>query len=347
MELRESGEIVACRRDVRALVARWREQERIPCRALASDLGVAESTLRRWCGTVSPPERMPGRPRLPLDAEAAQVVTEAIADVAARTTVAQLKSNFPSVARSYLASELSRARRDLRAARRSHLAQLTWLRPGSVWAGDFTELDGRRGDSALAVRDLASSAVLYASIAGSQSASLVVDVLDQLFDEHGPPLVFKCDNGSGFVAHCTKRFLAEHGVLTLFSPPKTPAYNGACERGIGVIKAAAEDVARLAGHVGPPTQAHLDSAARLLNGSPRGRAASASTAARLWNGRAPLAPELRRDLDTRYRRHEHARRAELGIAAARSLNHAEQASLDRHAVREALCELDLLSIRRR
>ena len=114
-----------------------------------------------------------------------------------------------------------------------------------------------------------------------------------------------------------------------------------------MIKATAEDVARLDGDVGRLTQAHLDSAAAVLNSRPRSRTASATSAAGLWATRPQPSQELRRDLHRRYRRHERARRSALGIAEQQTLNHAEQASLDRYAIPEALCELDLLLIRRR
>ncbi len=54
----------------------------------------------------------------------------------------------------------------------------------------------------------------------------VVEALADLFAEHGPPLVMKCDNGPAFRA-IDQALPAGREVFTLYSPPYCARYNGA------------------------------------------------------------------------------------------------------------------------
>ena len=320
-----------CRREVREQLARCREDQGESRRSFAQQLSLPVSTVSRWCRTGrSPP--LPGRPRRPLRREDLEAVRTEIVASAARTPVAALKRSFPRVSRCVLEREKARIRRDLNIARKAHLAALTWLLPGSVWAADFTKLGGRRDDSALAVRDLPSAEVLHADAVPSQDRIVTVEALAGLFEEHGPPLVLKMDNGSGFIAGDTKRLLAVYGVLALYSPPGTPAYNGACERGIGTLKEAAADVALIEGHVGALGAAQLDQAARILNVTPRGRTLSATCAHDRWAGRSEIHDSLRNELHQLVEQHRQTRREELHLAPCAELDHAARASIDRYAI---------------
>ena len=346
MEMKEAGQATACRRTVREDVRGVWQRTCLSQRELARRLGMPASTLRRWCVTA-PTVAFPGRPRLACDAEQIDAVHQHVREVAGRTTVAALKASFPAVARSVLEKILSAIRYVLRLGRRRHLARLTWSRPGTVWAADFTQLGGRGSAYALSVRDLASGKALYLGTVPSLTAEVAIAVLADLFELYGPPLVLKMDNGSGFVAEITSQLLDEHGVLALYSPPSTPAYNGACEAGIGSAKRAAADIAWLEGHDGPPTQQHIRKAARVLNAMPRGSAAASACPDSLWPQRQRISLARRCELRARHRHHESVARTAAGIAKHTRLSHAEQTSLDRYAIREALCDLDLLSIRRR
>lgn len=343
--MREAGQTTACRRGVREDVRCLWQRSRLPQRQLARDLGTPASTLRRWCSST-PSEKHPGRPLLPCGEDQRKAVWQHVRAAAGRTTIAALKKVFPAIARRVLGQILAAFRRALRLGRRRHLARLTWSRAGAVWAADFTQLAGRASAHALSVRDLASGRALHMGVVPAERTEVVVAVLANLFDRHGPSLVLKADNGSAFEAESTKDFLRAHGVLALFSPPGTPAYNGACEAGIGSGKRAARDVALVEGHHGPPNERHLRTAADLLNAMPRGPAADAPCPDDLWEEREPISAALRCQLRARYRRHEARGRASAGIAKDARLSHAEQASLDRDAIREALCDLNLLSIRR-
>lgn len=335
-----------CRRDVRDHVALFSERRGVSGRSLAKQLSVPASTVSRWCRRSRNPS-LPGRPCRPLRREDLEAVRSELVASAARTPVAALKLSFPQVSRRVLEHERARMRRDLNIARKAHLASLTWLLPGSVWAADFTGLDGLRGDSALAVRDLASSKVLHGDTVPAQSRVVTIEALAGLFVEHGPPLVLKMDNGPGFIANETGRLLEVFGVLALYSPRRTPAYNGACERGIGTLKDTAADVATLAGEPGAPTSEHLQKAVRILNATPRGRALDALSPQDLWESRPPITDSLRDELQWLVQHHQQGRREQLHLAPCAELDHAAQASIDRYAISEALCQLELLKIRRR
>jgi transposase InsO family protein len=96
-------------------------------------------------------------------------------------------------------------------------------------------IDGA-GRDILAVRDLASGQQLLWLPVTEATAETTLEMLAWLFVCHGAPLVLKSDNGSPFSAEVMSEFLRGHGVWPLFSPPRTPAYNGACEAGIGSMK---------------------------------------------------------------------------------------------------------------
>src|SRR4051812_50091940 len=58
------------------------------------------------------------------------------------------------------------------------------------------------------------------------------------------------DNGSGLRAGLVRSLLERHRVLALFSPARTPEYNGAIEAGIGAGKERTEEHAQRRGTPG-------------------------------------------------------------------------------------------------
>ena len=101
--------------------------------------------------------------------------------------------------------------------------------------------------------------------AENETADTVICGLHELFEEHGAPLVLKCDNGPGFVAQALKQFLCDRSVVTLYSPPYAPWYNGAIERANRSLKELTEFVAEQAGHAGCWTSPDLHAARLRLN----------------------------------------------------------------------------------
>tara|TARA_R110002096_G_C14550799_1_gene719182 strand:+ start:406 stop:1473 length:1068 start_codon:yes stop_codon:yes gene_type:complete len=324
-------------------------------RVVARMLGKAESTVRSWCSMVADAaggfvRRVRGRPRRLASRLQRRDIVSAIHASAGKIGLRDLKGAYPDVGRAHLAKLLRRYRRVMRRRRRRGFAVLQWRHAGAAWAMDFTMIHGGvadRGPHVLVVRDLASGRSLAADPCDAQDAASTMVVLRRLFAEHGAPLVLKCDNGSGFVACNTKAMLLEHHVLPLYSPPGTPAYNGACEAGVGSVKHRAEALAYARGRCAGVALDDLDAALQQANQQPVERRANALSRDQEWSRRLPITRHARRELSARvavWRRHA---RDEQGIAASANLPHAHGASIDRFAIARALHETRFLFTRRR
>ena len=156
--------------------------------------------------------------------------------------------------------------------RRTQFDSLEWTRVGAVWAVDFTEaphfIDGVY-PYLLVVRELGAGFQLMALPTRDQTAQTVRHAMLSLFAAYGRPLLLKSDNGSAFKAGESRDFLAEHGVLLLPSPPRTPTYNGACEAGIGSIKTRCHEIASARGCPDPWTADDVEAARLQANASRR------------------------------------------------------------------------------
>ena len=145
---------------------------------------------------------------------------------------------FPYLPRSEVFDMLRRYRHVYRDQHVALTYEMEWEKPGSVWAGDHTELAypvTDIGKVALAVRDLASEyQVAWKATPNMQSGPVIFE-LDAIFRAEEAPLVLKLDNGSGFIADETKAFLEDWGVEVLYSPPYWPRFNGACESTLGKL----------------------------------------------------------------------------------------------------------------
>ncbi|PFX12278.1 Uncharacterized protein K02A2.6 [Stylophora pistillata] len=64
----------------------------------------------------------------------------------------------------------------------------------------------------------------------SQSANRVVGVPTQIFSSYGFPFTLKSDNGTQFCCEEFEKFLSDHGIEHLTSPPLLPQANGHVER---------------------------------------------------------------------------------------------------------------------
>jgi len=88
----------------------------------------------------------------------------------------------------------------------------------------------------LAIRDVASGCQLAWLPVPDMSAETTALVLATLFAEDGSPLLLKSDNGSAFRSQVAQDLLADHRVVWVPSPVRTPQHNGSCEAGIGSMK---------------------------------------------------------------------------------------------------------------
>jgi len=336
--------VVQC---ARALEERGTSQSRATER-----LGVARTTLRAWSGLDLSGARLRPRGRRPVHAERA-TRDEILAVLDSEGTglgIPELQRRFPGVARREL--EELRARRAYVLRRRggSGLLSLTWTSPGSVWAGDFTNtpclVDGEHGKLNL-LRDLASHNQLLAMPSPGERAAEVVLVLEQLFAEHGAPLVLKQDNCPGYIAERTRDVCAKHGVLILYSPPYTPSYNGSCEAGCGSMKNRAARFAAARGSFDAWTSDDVEAGRMQANACVRVGGTSGPSPDDLWAARHRVADEERARLRDVYRVHEAAARTELGFDGNDTLPRTAQAMIDRRAIPKALVELGYLEVRRR
>ena len=265
-----------------------------------------------------------------------------------QTPLAAVQAAFPQLRRADLSDLLRRYRRLQRRKRERLQSRLEWRRPGAVWAADFKErrepIEGRYG-WILSIKDLASRYQLAWQPVAEATAEVVQAAYARLFREHGPPLVLKSDNGSQFKADETKRLLAAHDVMPLFSPRRHPQYNGGVERANGQLSGYQEALAEFHGRPATPTCDDAQGAQRLgqRTGAPQrlartdGRPVVVPTRAAQRCRSAPTSwPAWRRAAPPIARSGTSRRR--------RSLTHEQASAVDRRAVRDALVAHDLLRI---
>jgi hypothetical protein len=210
----------------------------------------------------------------------------------------------------------------------------------------LTSIDGYF-PSIFTVRDLASQQQLLWLPVEDETAATVIDCLHDLFDEHGAPLVLKCDNGPAFVAQAAKQFLCDRSVVTLYSPPYAPWYNGAIERANRSLKEVTEHVAERAAHAGNWTSPDLHEARLQLNRLRRPWGAEGPTPEEKWESRDSLTMDER---DVLFEKLDVARRAvsrEREVDSDWPLDHRLESELIRLALQPVLESSGYLYVTRR
>ncbi len=114
-----------------------------------------------------------------------------------------------------------------------------WLNDGScirlrpcwqnhVWAYDFVQArtHGGRTFRMLTVIDEFTRRCLAIEVARRLRSDDVLQVLAELFVQHGPPDHIRSDNGSEFTAKAVRDWLSRVGVETLYIEPGSPWENG-------------------------------------------------------------------------------------------------------------------------
>jgi transcriptional regulator with XRE-family HTH domain len=291
-----------------------------------------------------------GRPPADSGPQQQQAAVNWLDEVGPGIGVPRLRREFPAMARAELTRLLHDYRDDWQATHLHVQHVLHWPRPGSVWAMDFAEppapIDGHY-PYLLAVRDLASGQQLLWRPVAAATTAVVLAELMPLFLVHGAPLVLKADNGSAFIADPLRRFLLRWHCYLLFSPPRTPSYNGAIEAAIGSLKTRTQRWAAWLGHPDVWTSTGVEVARQEANSTARPRRLHGATPEEVWRSRQPLtAPEREQFRATVACLQEQARRdQELPIDG--ELSRREQAAVDRRAIPRALVAHDLLLYRRR
>ena len=103
--------------------------------------------------------------------------------------------------------------------------------PTGPWQDIAIDLMGPlpTGESLLVVVDYYSR-FYEVAIMCSTAAKRVVDVLTQIFSRYGFPFTLKSDNGPQFCCAEFEKFLSDHGIEHLTSPPLWPQASGHVER---------------------------------------------------------------------------------------------------------------------
>lgn len=343
-ERRHAERAVRCR-----AVAFARASWDLSTQEAAERLRIPGRTLRdwreEWGARRLPAKRRGATPDLATDAEK-RLLLALVALLGTRIGYERVRVFAPGLSRRVARRWLGRYRRSWGWAQTMGLMVLCWTRPGSVWAADFTEaptpIEGRYR-YVLSVRDLSSGEQLLSLPCRDVGEATAVAALEALFREQGAPLVLKVDNGSAFVAEGFGRLLGDFGVVALFSPPRTPKYNGACEAGIGGLKTRAHHLASFAGRPGEWTIEDVERARCLGNehGRPFGR--SRPTPAARWGARTPVTPQEHDAFREAVQRAQDEQRAARVGEPGRSRLALEK----RTAVSRALCELGYLEFKTR
>jgi transposase InsO family protein len=322
-------------------------------RDVAEVLALPSRTLAHWCrhSTSDDFEITPrGRPPRRITSARRAEVTSFLTTHGPALTVATLRAEFSDVAR----AELEVLRSDFRKAWHTEHAptrcDLTWHVPGSVWAMDFSHPPHRVDGgfpAILNVRDLASHRQLLWLPVLREDAATVVDALDALCTTHGPPLVWKFDNGPAFRAQATKDLARDWSTFPLYSPPYCAHYNGACERANRTLKEMTEHIADQAGRPGFWTSDDLLGARLRANRLSRPWGPSGPTPEEKWASRRELSLDERAILWQELSRRITAVCAERGLVSTTGLLHYTRAEIERIAAQPVLESLGLLHVTRR
>lgn len=315
-------------------------------------VGLARRTAFDWLRRARRGTALKPRGRKPSQGTVAErnAVIAFLREQGPQTGLPTLRAQFPKRARRELRDLLRRYKRLCRKRWRVYAESLVWREAGSVWAMDFTKLPSLPLEGelthALVVRDLASGKILETLPARAEDAITTCGVLAALIARYGPPLVLKCDNGSAFIADAARDLLEDHEVAVLYSPPRTPEYNGACEAGMGWLKTHAHYHAARHGRPGAWTADDLEAARLRANELGRPRGAKGPTPDQAWEARKPINELEREVFRLTWQRRQRDARHELGFDLDADLSRAEQAQVDRKSLRRALVEHGLLWIER-
>jgi transposase InsO family protein len=320
---------------------------------IAELLHVTARTLRQWRHDDTPAGdaiRLIGRPAGRSAPGQRNAVIHYLDRYGPGVGLPPLREAFPTMTRAELDDLLHRYRRVWRARHRRPLHVLTWTTPGTVWAMDFAEapaaIDGV-GPYLLAVRDLASGEQLLWQPLRAATAAAAAEALAGLFVVLGAPLVLKSDNGSAFGAPAVATLLHNFGVLSLFSPPYTPSYNGAIEAGIGSLKDRTEAHAARHGRPGQWTWDDVAAARLEANATARPRGPVGPTPDQAWAARPSLTADQRLSFRRSVEAHRSDARGELEELPTGPRSAPNERAVDRVAIRRALVEHGVLLFTRR
>jgi transposase InsO family protein len=180
-----------------------------------------------------------------------------------------------------------------------------------------------------------------------EDSAALKDVLRNLFEEHGAPLVIKSDNGPAFRAQASKEFLSDWGVLPLFSPPYRASYNGVCDRANKTMKLMTAHVAERAGRAHWWHSEDLEEARPMANQVRRLCGASGLSPQEKWATRKVASLDERQIMWQEIERRRVQLREAREIDPRVILSHHAQAELDCDAASPVFAELGYCQVNRR
>ncbi len=225
-------------------LTRLKRRVRWPYQRLCRSLGVPYGSFRRWKHRLErgQPALFPPGPKkvAPLTLEELHGALYGLNHGRQRSRgVGEVYRQYHTqVSRRELQALTDTVRRELAQQRQAELRHITWHVPGLVWSLDDAEL-ARFAHHPLRlhqVQDLASRYKFTPWVGERVLGETVAVHLEQLFLQHGPPLVLKRDNGSNLNQQAVDEVLARYLVVPLNSPPQYPPYNGGMERAVRELK---------------------------------------------------------------------------------------------------------------
>jgi hypothetical protein len=260
-----------------------------------------------------------------------------------------LRPWFPDMPRREMENMLRRLKFLHGHKRRLQFFTLRWLKPGTAWAMDHctppAPIEGIY-TRILSIRDLAGQVPLAWSPVPDESAEHVRLVLAALIAEHGAPLLIKKDNGSALNDCKVNGLLEKNGIIGLLSPRATPSYNGACEAGNGSMKLRTIYEAARQGHPGRWTADDCEAARLQALQTARPWGVNGQTPEGVWSKREPITVELRQRFQNSVAYFKEEERKKKGCLPGIELEPDVLASVNRVAIRRALCACRLLEVRR-
>jgi transposase InsO family protein len=319
----------------------------------AKVLGMSRRTLDGWLHDAEVGRetlRLRGRPLLTCNQPIEQEMASWLHVHGPSICLSALQEEFPRVRPAPLVRFFREYRAEYERQHDEGWKRLLWLHPGRVWAMDHSfppaPIDGRKR-AIFTVRDLASHHHLLWTPVSSEAAEAAVRQLRVLFITCGAPLLLKCDNGSAFLSERMKRFLEAWGVTPLYSPPRSPRYNGAIERANLTLKRATAHEAELAGHPGWWRTDDLDGALSKTNAHCRPWGVGGGLPVEQWEKRPCITAEERKDFLEALARARADVREQCGEPQDAELGHYAQAAIDRMAGQIVLEALGYLVVTRR
>ncbi len=331
----------------------WASRQGVRQGVAAKQLGLAPGTLAFWEHRWHKNDlaaRPLGRPCHRSNPQLRNHAVGLMRTVGPGISAAAVQVAFPELARREAENLRYRFRRLWKLDNQRLIHVLHWHHPGAVWAMDHSEptraIDGR-WLHILAVRDLASGLQLAWLPVLDETTETTIDALQWLFLEHGPPLVLKSDNGSGFIAQTMHGFLGRWQVRSLFSPPYTPEYNGTIEAGNGALKTRTHEEAARQGRSGHWTANDTEVARRMANELTYPDGPLGPTPNERFRSSPPTMLDARAAFGRSVEQEQIQERLKQGYPLDTDLGHSDQAQIDRVAIRCALVEHGFLSFTRR